>query len=133
MEEPRIELEEIDRLYERLSKEFDLNMPDYAVFVREPMKVGSITVGIPKQIGGNLCENHTKRFFFDANVDGTYLGSEDLIELIADSQHKASIFTCLEEFLHYRNAHKKITMTHNEVKKEAKELMEKLAELEKDS
>jgi len=125
MIEPRIGLKEIVQLYERLSKYFELNFPDYVVFQRILKTVGSIKVWLPEQVGGNLGENHKKHLYLTAKVDGEYLGSEDVIELIADSQNKVSVLTAIHEFLHYRNKHKGIAMSEDGTEREAKHLLKK--------
>ena len=126
MVEPRIKLEEIDRLYERLSKDFELDFPDYVVFKRVLKPVGSIKVWLPERIGGNLDERHNKRLWLTAKADGEYLGSEDVIELIADPQKQVSVLTAIHEFLHYRNKHQGITRSEDEVEREAQDLRKKL-------
>ena len=100
MLDPRIGLEEIVQLYKRLSKDFGLDFPDYVVFQRVLKPVGSIKVWLPEQVGGNLGKNHKKRLWLTAKADGEYLGSEDVIELITDSQNEVSVLTAIHEFLH---------------------------------
>jgi len=126
MVEPRINLEELVQLYDRLSKDFDLDFPNYVVFKRVLKPVGSIKVWLPERIGGNLDERHDKHLWLTAKADGEYLGSEDIIELIADSQKQVSVLTAIHEFLHYRNKHKGIIMSEDEVEYETQKLRKKL-------
>ena len=127
MKELRIGLEDIDPLYERLSINFQLNMPDYAVF---KIVIKSLTRYVNftsyEYIGGNIPVGHPKLRWHSAKADGEYLGKFDVIQLYTDDQGQVSALTAIHEILHYRNKHKGIDMTEGEVHKEAKEICKEL-------
>jgi len=127
MKELRIGLKEVEQLYTQLSEEDSLDIPDYAVFNKKTKQLTQY-ISVPDYIylGGNIPEGHPKLRWHTTNADGEYLGAFDVIELIADDNGMVSGLTTIEEYLHYRNKHKNIEMTHYAVKMEAEDLCKKI-------
>ena len=132
LDETRIGLEEIAQIYEQFSKDDDLPMPDYVMEQRkmEPLHPNSFASPMfPKYYykGGNIPADSEKlRWHSAGKPDGEYVGKFDVIQLYSDDQDKVSALTTIHEYLHYRNKHKGIEMTEDEVHEEAEETYKKL-------
>ncbi len=131
LDEARIGLEGIAQIYEQFSKNDDLSMPDYVIEERkmEPLHPnGFMSPVVPRYYyrGGNIPADSEKLRWHSGNADGEYLGKFDVIELYSDEQGNVSALTTIHEYIHYRNKHKGIEMTENEVHEEAIETYRKL-------
>lgn len=125
--ETKIDLVELKKLYDSLTKQDDLGIPDYAVFHRTFRELNpQVKVPDYTYIGGNIPENHEKIRWHSGKADGEYLGRFDIIELYADSYNKVSALTAIHEYIHYRCKHKEIEMTEEQVHKEAEKIYKKL-------
>jgi hypothetical protein len=127
LKEARIGLDDISHLFKRLSKKDRLTEPDYAVFFRKTKALNPY-VNVPdyEYVGGNIPEFHEKLRWHSGKADGEYLGKFDVIELYSDAKGIVSALTAIHEYLHYRNKHKGIEMTEDEVHEEAKRIYEKI-------
>lgn len=121
LNETRIGLDDTSHLFKRLSTRDKLTEPDYAVFFRKTKALNPY-VDVPdyEYRGGNIPEFHEKLRWHSGKADEEYLGKFDVIELYSDEKAKVSTLTAIHEYLHYRNKHKRIEMTEDEVHEEAK-------------
>lgn len=122
----RIDLNEVDQLYQVFSDKDGLPMPDYAVFkiVEKTIHSGYNSPIYPAKeyVDGNIPEGHEKLRWHTERADGEYIGKFDVTQLICDEQENVSTITAIHEYLHYRNRHKGIEMTEDQVEEEARQI-----------